>query len=205
MPKIYDLKPRFQNLLHPVVQRLWKNRVTPNQITWLAFGLSVVGGACVAVQPTARWPFILIPFLMFIRMALNAIDGMLAREHDLLSPLRGLEALYQKYKDRNFVILGFPSNDFHQEFNDENKTSDVCYKNYGVTFPMFKSSPVRGDEANGFFKKLAEKSGIAPKWNFYKYLIDNNGRVVESYASMTTPEDQQMNQKIEDLLKTPKP
>jgi len=116
---------------------------------------------------------------------------------------KGLEALYQKYKDRNFVILGFPSDDFHQEFKDEDKTSEVCYQNYGVTFPMFKSSTVRGDDANAFFKKLAEHSGIAPKWNFYKYLIDSKGNVVESFASLTTPEDQELNQKIEALLKKP--
>ena len=71
---------------------------------------------------------------------------------------KGLEALYQKYKDRNFVILGFPSAEFHQEFADEQKTSEVCYQNYGVTFPMFKASAVRGADANAFFKKLAERS-----------------------------------------------
>jgi glutathione peroxidase len=116
---------------------------------------------------------------------------------------KGLEALYQKYKDRNFVILGFPSADFHQEFSDEQKTSEVCYQNYGVTFPMFKASPVRGDDANVFFKKLAYLSGTTPKWNFYKYLIDANGKVVESYASMTTPEDEGLRQKIEGLLAKP--
>jgi len=116
---------------------------------------------------------------------------------------KGLEALYQKYKDRNFVILGFPSADFHQEFADEQKTSEVCYQNYGVTFPMFKASPVRGDDANAFFKKLSERSGTTPKWNFYKYLIDKQGNVVESFASPTTPEDRELNQKIDALLKKP--
>jgi glutathione peroxidase len=116
---------------------------------------------------------------------------------------KGLEALYQKYKDRNFVILGFPSDDFHQEFSDEAKTAEVCHQNYGVTFPVFKSSPVRGDNANYLFKKLAERSGTTPKWNFYKYLIDANGKVVESYASMTTPEDEGLRQKIEALLQKP--
>lgn len=116
---------------------------------------------------------------------------------------KGLEALYQKYKDRNFVILGFPSSDFYQEFSDENKTSEVCYQNYGVTFPMFKTSPVRGKAANAFFKALAERSGTAPKWNFYKYLIDAKGNVIESFASMTKPEDQDLNQKIDALLKKP--
>ncbi len=114
---------------------------------------------------------------------------------------KGLEALYQKYKGHNFVILGFPSADFHQEFADEQKTSEVCYYNYGVTFPMFKASAVRGDDANVFFKKLAKQSGTTPKWNFYKYLIDTQGKVVASFASPTTPEDQELNQKIESLLK----
>ncbi|MFZ4698805.1 MAG: CDP-alcohol phosphatidyltransferase family protein, partial [Candidatus Methylumidiphilus sp.] len=87
MLTIYDLKPRFQDLLRPMVRWLWKKGITPNQVTWLAFWLSALGGAGVALQPTERWPFLLIPLLMFIRMALNAIDGMLAREHDLRSPL----------------------------------------------------------------------------------------------------------------------
>ena len=116
---------------------------------------------------------------------------------------KGLEALYQQYKDRGFVILGFPSADFHQEFSEEEKTSQVCYQNYGVTFPMFKASAVRGADANAFFKKLAAQSSTAPKWNFYKYLVDANGKVVESYASTTTPEDQGLRQKIEALLQKP--
>jgi glutathione peroxidase len=116
---------------------------------------------------------------------------------------KGLEALYQKYKDRGLVILGFPSADFHQEFDDEQKTAELCQQNYGVTFPMFKPGPVRGGDANAFFKKLAERSGTAPKWNFYKYLIDAKGNVVESYASMTAPGDEALRQKIESLL--PKP
>jgi glutathione peroxidase len=116
---------------------------------------------------------------------------------------KGLEALYQKYKDRNFVILGFPSADFRQEFDDEGKTASMCYLNYGVTFPMFKTSPVRGGDANAFFKKLAERSGATPKWNFYKYLIDAKGNVVDSYASPTTPDDLALNQKIEALLSKP--
>lgn len=116
---------------------------------------------------------------------------------------KGLEALYQKYKDRGFVILGFPSDDFHQEFTEEEKTAGICYLNYGVTFPMFKTSPVRGGDANAFFKKLAERSGTTPKWNFYKYLIDANGNVVDSYASLTGPEDAGLNQKIETLLGGP--
>jgi len=87
MPSIYDLKPRFQNLLRPLVRGLAARAYTPNQITWAAFGLSVLGGLALAVWPGQRGPLLFIPLLLFVRMGLNAIDGMLAREHDLRSPL----------------------------------------------------------------------------------------------------------------------
>jgi glutathione peroxidase len=66
---------------------------------------------------------------------------------------------------------------------------------------MFKTSAVRGDDANIFFRNLATQSGTTPKWNFYKYLIDANGKVIESYGSKTTPEDEELVAKIESLLK----
>jgi len=87
MLTIYDLKPRFQNLLRPIVRGLAEKGITPNQITWAAFWLSVLGGLLLAWFPGERGPLLLIPLLLFIRMGLNAIDGMLAREHDLRSPL----------------------------------------------------------------------------------------------------------------------
>ena len=77
----------------------------------------------------------------------------------------GLEALYQKYKDRGFVVLGFPSDDFKQEYDQAEKTAEVCYLNYGVTFPMFTKTLVTGELANTFFKGLAEATGTAPGWN----------------------------------------
>jgi CDP-diacylglycerol--glycerol-3-phosphate 3-phosphatidyltransferase len=87
MPTIYDLKPRFQALLRPLVNGLAVQGVTPNQITWAAFGLSIFGGLLLAGLPGERWVLLLIPLLLLIRMGLNAIDGMLAREHDLRTPL----------------------------------------------------------------------------------------------------------------------
>ncbi len=87
MASIYDLKPRFQGLLRPVTQRLARGGVTPNQITVAAMVLSFAGGASIALLPGHRLPLLLVPAILFVRMALNAIDGMLAREHDMKTSL----------------------------------------------------------------------------------------------------------------------
>ncbi len=87
MPSIYDLKPAFQNTLRPIVRSLARIGVTPNQITCSAFILSVAAGIFVAVWPLERWPLFFIPVALFLRMALNAIDGMLAREHNMMTKL----------------------------------------------------------------------------------------------------------------------
>jgi CDP-diacylglycerol--glycerol-3-phosphate 3-phosphatidyltransferase len=87
MPTIYDLKPRFQILLRPPTAWLARAGVTANQVTIAAAVLSLLAGLLIAVQPGARWPFLLLPGVLFVRMALNAIDGMLAREHGMKSPL----------------------------------------------------------------------------------------------------------------------
>jgi CDP-diacylglycerol---glycerol-3-phosphate 3-phosphatidyltransferase len=87
MPTIYQLKPAFQNLLRPVTRSLASAGITANQITLSAVALSFVVGGLLAWQPSARWALLLVPVTMFVRMALNAIDGMLAREHGMKSPL----------------------------------------------------------------------------------------------------------------------
>ena len=112
----------------------------------------------------------------------------------------GLEALYKKYLDRGLVVLGFPSNDFWQEHTDAEQTAKVCYLNYGVTFPMFTKSAVRGDDANAFLKQLAAQSNTTPKWNFFKYLIDPSGKVVKAYPSTTKPDDEELLRDVEQVL-----
>lgn len=101
---------------------------------------------------------------------------------------KGLEALNQRYKDQGLQVLGVPSNDFKQESKDGAETAKVCYVNYGVTFTMTEPQPVRGADAIPLFKHLAEQSG-APKWNFYKYVVDRQGKVVGSFSSRIKPDD----------------
>ncbi|WP_370630711.1 MULTISPECIES: glutathione peroxidase [Photobacterium] len=112
----------------------------------------------------------------------------------------GLETLYQTYKDQGFAVIGFPSNDFFQDRGNEENTAKVCYLDYGVTFPMMNRSAVRGSDANPVFKQLTNDSGITPKWNFYKYLVDRNGKVLTVFASTTKPNDPKLTQSIEQLL-----
>jgi len=106
----------------------------------------------------------------------------------------GLEALYQKYKDRGFVILGFPCNQFGgQESGSEAEISAFCALTYGVTFPLFAKVNVNGDDASPLFKWLkTEQKGIfgteSIKWNFTKFLVGPDGHVVKRFGSGDTPE-----------------
>jgi len=113
----------------------------------------------------------------------------------------GLEALYAKYADKGLVVLGFPSNDFgKQEPGSSKEIADFCYNTYGVKFPMFAKSSVQGDAANPLYAALIKATGTTPKWNFYKYLIDRKGNIVDSFISTTTPESQTLLGPIEKAL-----
>jgi glutathione peroxidase len=113
---------------------------------------------------------------------------------------QGLEALYAKYAPRGLVVLGFPSNDFKQESADAKKIADLCYNTYGVKFPMFASSVVTGADANPLYAELIKATGNQPKWNFNKYLIDRNGKVLDYFPSKVTPQDPALVSKIEQAL-----
>ncbi|WP_372931113.1 glutathione peroxidase [Shewanella putrefaciens] len=115
------------------------------------------------------------------------------------SQFKSLEAINKEYKDKGLVVIGFPSDDFFQEENDEKDTAKVCYINYGVTFTMLATSPVRGNDANSVFKYLAEKTG-APKWNFYKYVVSGDGTVVQQFNSKVKPDSAELKQAIESVL-----
>lgn len=113
---------------------------------------------------------------------------------------KGLEALYQRYRERGLAVVGFPSDDFFQESDEEAKTADVCYVNYGVTFDMFAPISVRGRKADPLYQELARQGGGAPRWNFYKYLIDANGVVVGRFSSKVEPDSEELRQAIEQVL-----
>jgi glutathione peroxidase len=112
-----------------------------------------------------------------------------------------LEALHRKYQERGLVVLGFPSNDFGgQEPGTAPQIAEFCQVNYGVSFPVFAKSAVRGANANPVFRELAAKTGSAPRWNFHKYLVDRNGAPVASFATQVEPTDPKLVREIERLL-----
>ena len=119
------------------------------------------------------------------------------------SQYEGLEKLYAKYKDKGLVVLGFPSNDFSQEPEDNKKIADFCYNTYGVKFPMFSKSSVAGKDANSLFAALGKAGAKAPSWNFNKYLIDREGKLAGSYGSMTRPSDKDFVAAVEKALAAP--
>lgn len=107
-----------------------------------------------------------------------------------------LESLYQKYKDQGLEIVGFPSNDFRQEYKSEEQTASVCFINFGVTFTMVSTSSVKGENKNSFYQKLADITGKEPNWNFNKFLISKDRKSIEYFRSSTEP----MNSPLEKLV-----
>ena len=113
---------------------------------------------------------------------------------------KSLEELYARYKDKGLVVLGFPSNDFSQEPGNNQKIADFCENTFGVKFPMFAKSTVRGTDALPLFKQLTDQTGTAPRWNFYKYVISRDGQHIKSFSSMTGPQDKSFVAEVEKQL-----
>ncbi|CAI4271573.1 BGN_3a_G0004190.mRNA.1.CDS.1 [Saccharomyces cerevisiae] len=115
-----------------------------------------------------------------------------------------LEELYKKYQDKGFVILGFPCNQFgKQEPGSDEQITEFCQLNYGVTFPIMKKIDVNGSNADSVYNYLkSQKTGLLGfkgiKWNFEKFLVDSNGKVVQRFSSLTKPLS--LDQEIQSLL-----
>src|SRR5580693_2715873 len=119
---------------------------------------------------------------------------------------RALESIYEKYKDQGFVILGFPANNFgSQEPGTNAEIKKFCSAKYNVTFPMYAKVSVKGDDQTPLYKYLTESANPAYageiQWNFTKFLVDRDGRVVQRFAPETTPDSTQVTSAIEKALK----
>ncbi len=112
----------------------------------------------------------------------------------------GLEALNARYASKGLVVLGFPSNDFRQEDPDAKKTAEVCFNTYGVKFPMFTDTRVKGDGAHPLFAELARATGSQPGWNFNKYLVGRDGKPLAHFGALTGPDSRRLVSAIESAL-----
>jgi glutathione peroxidase len=121
----------------------------------------------------------------------------------------GLQALYDRYRSQGFSVLGFPSNDFGgQEPGSDPEIGAFCRSNYGVEFPMFSKVRVTGPDVHpvyAYLTSLPEPIGGEVQWNFQKYLVDRNGKVVARYASRVTPQDPALVGEVKRLLAEPRP
>jgi glutathione peroxidase len=115
----------------------------------------------------------------------------------------GLQAAWQRYKDRGLVVLGVPSNDFaSQEPGESAEIAAFCQINYGVDFPMTGRVHVRGPEAHPLFRWLAAQGGLVsprPRWNFFKYLIDQKGGLATWFSSLTAPQTSRFTRALDSL------
>ena len=121
------------------------------------------------------------------------------------SQYAGLQKVYEEYKDQKFVVLGFPSNDFgSQELDTNEEIQEFCELNFGVSFPMFARGPVKGKDRQPLFEFLTQEANPVLsgeiRWNFEKFLISREGKLVQRYRSMTKPDSVSVRTKIKELL-----
>jgi glutathione peroxidase len=114
---------------------------------------------------------------------------------------KGLEELYQRHRQRGFVVLGVPSNDFGaQEPGSNAEVAEFCERTYRVRFPMTEKAVVRGPDATPLFRQLAQQSGSVPGWNFHKYVVGRDGKVVAAFPSAVAPGDARVAAVVEAAL-----
>ena len=176
--------------------------------------LSMMGGMVVATAGNLAWAASCTPLLDHRMTTLQGnpqdfcrYDGKVVLAVNTASycgytqQYASLEALYQKYKSRGLVVLGFPSNDFgKQEPGSNAEVADFCERTFRVKFPMFEKSRVAAGGANPFYEQLAKATGKTPQWNFHKYLVSRDGKIVESFASDVTPDSPAFVGELEKLL-----
>ena len=113
-----------------------------------------------------------------------------------------MQELWEKYRDRGLIVLGVPSNSFNQEKSDNSAVKEFCEVNFNINFPLTEITDVKGDNAHEIYKWAKENYGksAVPKWNFYKILINKEGKIEDTYASLTSPTSNKITKKIENLL-----
>ena len=113
-----------------------------------------------------------------------------------------MQKLWEKYRDRGLVVLGVPSNSFNQEKTKNNEDKEFCEVNFNINFPLTEITDVKGDNSHEIYKWAKENYGksAVPKWNFYKILINKEGKIEDTYASLTNPTSKKIIKKVESLL-----
>ena len=113
-----------------------------------------------------------------------------------------MQELWEKYRDRGLIVLGVPSNSFNQEKSDNSAVIEFCEVNFNINFPLTEITDVKGDNAHEIYKwaKAIYGKSAVPKWNFYKILINKEGKIEDTYASLTSPTSNKITKKIENLL-----
>ena len=114
---------------------------------------------------------------------------------------KDLQALHEKYGNAGLIVLGVPSKDFRQEYDDNQVVKEFCEVNFGITFPIAEVTHVIGKEAHPFYRWLVTEYNLKPRWNFTKILIDRQGEVIASFGSTVRPNSQRMQDAIVEVLK----
>ncbi len=114
----------------------------------------------------------------------------------------GLQKIYERYKNDGFVVLGVPTNDFNQELSKDSDVKEFCEIRFGVEFPMSSIQPIRGENAHPVYKWIQSNVSVIgqPRWNFHKYLIGKDGKIINWFSSMTSPTSEGLVKQIETAL-----
>ena len=114
----------------------------------------------------------------------------------------GLQKIYERYKDDGLVVLGVPTNDFNQELSKDSDVKEFCEIRFGVEFPMSSIQPIRGENAHPVYKWIRSNVSVIgqPRWNFHKYLIGKDGKIINWFSSMTSPTSEGLVNQIETAL-----